>query len=60
MDSRDSRLARFSRSLVVDLVGTTYEGNTRAIELAGDFDAIDLGGIALESQRSSKERMRCV
>lgn len=60
MDSRDSRLARFSRSLVVDLVGTTYEGNTRAIELAGDFDAIDLDGIALESERSSKERMRCV
>lgn len=60
MDSRDSRLARFSRSLVVDLVGTTYEGNTRAIELAGDFDAIDLAGIALESERSSKERMRCV
>lgn len=60
MDSRDSRLARFSGSLVVDLVGTTYEGNTRAIELAGDFDAIDLDGIALESERSSKERMRCV
>lgn len=40
--------------------GTTYEGNTRGIELAGDFDAIELGGIALESERSSKERMRCV